>query len=401
MRGYNAESENDMKNTIGFGGYGRVPRNDMNLANMSGSHLAALGQQGNVSHEQLLEMQSAQQGMKEAAEKQNIEVPQVNFYPSRDPDPRKARKHDIKQARKLLTPTKRGILNPFRWVWGRKYRYNRVTSQCVIDGCDCEELIKYDNLYAKICDEETGKSLWETYWQNPVTGAPEAFVAREYVTNGRLMKGTYCPEHLHLYHLLCKWETENDKDRGKTKGGMKDMVKKGVSTVAIPIAIVKKKDNTPEFLKKYEPFFEMLAKDSQQHSGINILHYQNPETQLNDVTMVIFDLRLFQKELLAQQPALSDAITSLGIIQAQPTLPTQPVQAAPQPSIQQMQEAQQQVQTAVQQQVQQQVQEKVQQIQQQAQQEVQQQVQQQVQAAVNAVINDNAVPTIGQATLPQ
>ena len=307
-----------MMNNFGFGGYGQVPRNDANLANMSQAHLVALGQQGNASHEQLLEMQSAQQGMRNMADKQNIGVPQVNFYPSRHPDPRKARKQDIKQARKLLTPTKRAWYNPLRWIWGRKYRYNRQSNLCVIDGCDCEELIKHDNLYAKICDEETGKSLWEMYWKNPVTGTPEPFVAREQVTNGRKMKGTYCPEHLHLYHLLCKWEAEADKDHGKTKAGMKEMVKKGVSTIAVPISLVKKTDNTPEFLKKYEAFFIELEKDSKTQNGISLLHYKNPETGMNDVTMIVFDLRLFQQEILAQQPTLADAINNLGIVQ-QPT----------------------------------------------------------------------------------
>lgn len=295
-------------------GYGNVPQGDANLANMSQSHLVALGQQGNASHEQLLEMQAAQQGMQEMAKK-NIEVPKVNFYPSRHPDARKARKQDIRSARKLLTPTKRGFFNPLRWIWGRKYRYNRQSNLCVIDGCDCEELIKYDNLYAKITDEQNGKSLWDMYWQNPVTNAPEAFVAREQVTNGRKMKGTYCPEHLHLYHLLCKWEGEADKDHNKTKGGMKEMVKKGVSTVAVPISIVKKKDNTPELLKKYEPFFMQLEKDSKKYPGINLLHYKNPETGINDVTMIVFDLRLFQQEMSNMSPTLSDAISQLGIMQ--------------------------------------------------------------------------------------
>jgi hypothetical protein len=303
---------------FGFGGSGRVPQSDANLANMSDAHLMALGQQGNASHAQLLEMQSAQQAMAGAASKQNIEVPKVNFYPSRHADPRKARKQDIKQARRLLTPTKRGFFNPLRWIWGRKYRYNRQTNLCVIDGCDCEELIKYDNLYSNICDEESGKSLWQLYWQNPVTNAPEAFVAREQVTNGRLMKGTYCPEHLHLYHLLCKWEAEADKDHNKTKTGMREMVRKGVSTIAVPISIIKKKDNTPELLQKYEPFFVELEKDSKAQPGISLLHYKNPETGLNDVTMIVFDLRLFQQEILAQQPTLADAITNLGIMQAQP-----------------------------------------------------------------------------------
>jgi|TARA_R100000479_G_scaffold11179_1_gene4581 hypothetical protein len=294
---------------------GQIPQNDVNLANMSQAHLVALGQQGNTSHEQLLEMQSAQQGMKDVAQKKNIEVPKVNFYPSRNPDPRKARKQDIKQARKLLSPTKRAWYNPVRWIWGRKYRYNRQSNLCVVDGCNCEELIMYDNLYSKICDEESGKSLWEMYWRNPVTQTPEPFVAREKVTNGAKMKGTYCPEHLHLYHLLCKWEAEADKDHNKTKTGMKEMLKKGVSTVAVPISIIKKKDNTPEFLKKYEPFFMELEKDSKSQPGISLLHYKNPETNINDVTMIIFDLRLFQQEMLSNNLVLSDAITNLGIMQ--------------------------------------------------------------------------------------
>ena len=298
-----------------IGGYGRVPQGDVNLANMSQAHMMALSQQGNASHEQLLEMQAAQQGMQEIS-KQNIEVPKVNFYPSRHPDPRKARKQDIRSARRLLTPTKRRWYSPLRWVWGRKYRYNRQSNLCVIDGCDCEELIKYDNLYAKITDEVSGKSLWEMYWKNPVTNAPEAFVAREQVTNGRKMKGTYCPEHLHLYHLLCKWESDADKDHNKTSTGMKEMVKKGVSTVAVPISVVKKKDNTPELLKKYEPLFMQLEKDSKAYNGINLLHYKNPETGINDVTMIVFDLRLFQQEMANMSPTLSDAITQLGINQA-------------------------------------------------------------------------------------
>ena len=41
-------------------GQGGIPQSDVNLANMSQAHLIALGQQGNASHEQLLEMQAAQ-----------------------------------------------------------------------------------------------------------------------------------------------------------------------------------------------------------------------------------------------------------------------------------------------------------------------------------------------------
>jgi hypothetical protein len=323
-------------NLLNVGGYGQVPQQGASLSMVDQNQLMALSQQGNASltHEQLLEMQGAQQGMREVAEKKNLVVPKVNFYPARHVDPRKARKQDIKQARRLLRPMKRKWLNPLRWVWGLKYRFNRNTSQCVVDGCDVEELIKYDNLYAKICDEESGRSLWDMYWKNPVTGEPEAFIARENVTDGRKMRGTYCPEHLHLYHLLCKWETQQDSERNTTKMGMKELVKKGVSTVAVPISLIKKKDNTPEFLTKYEQFFLQLEKDARTHPGISILHYQNPETKLNDVTMVVFDLRLFQKELAEIDTTLMDALGTVGIVA--PPANAMPMQAVPEGNMQPM-----------------------------------------------------------------
>jgi hypothetical protein len=242
-------------------------------------------------------MLMAQQGMQEVAAAKNIEVPKVNFYPSRHPDPRKARRKDIKQAYKLLQPAKRSILNPFRWLFGRKYRYNKDTGTCVVDGANVAELIKHDNLYMRICDEETGRSLWEMYWQNPVTGQPEAFIALDKVTSGKKMRGTYCPEHLHLYHLLCKWEAEEDKQNEMNPSRLRDKVKRGVSIVTVPVSSVKKKDPTPAMLQKYEPFFAELERDAGKTKGINVLHYANPATGQNDVTMVVFDLRIFQMEL--------------------------------------------------------------------------------------------------------
>jgi hypothetical protein len=73
-----------------------------------------LATQGNEQLNQaaLAEMMAAQQGMQQIAEAQNIEVPKVNFYPSTHPDPRKARRKDIKQAYKLLQPAKRSRLSP-------------------------------------------------------------------------------------------------------------------------------------------------------------------------------------------------------------------------------------------------------------------------------------------------
>ena len=280
-------------------------QNNQSLAEMNNAHLLALAQQGNasLSHAALMEQTTAQAAMREASTNANIEVPKVNFYPSRHPDPNKARRKDIKQAYKLLTPAKRSIVNPVRWLFGRKYAYNKQTNVCVVDGCDCAALIQHDNLYAKISDEDSGRSLWEMYWQNPVTGQPEAFVAREKVTSGQKMRGTYCPEHMHLYHLLCKWEAEEEKINQANPKRLRDRVKKGVSIVTVPVAAVAKKDPTPAMLQKYEPFFAELEKDARRTNGINIIYYTNPVTKENDITTVVFDLRIFKQEIaLMNQP---------------------------------------------------------------------------------------------------
>jgi len=273
---------------------------EQTLASVNAAQLLAISQQGNegLSHAALLEQATAQAAMQQVAGEQNLEVPKVNFYPSQDANPAKARKKDIKQAYKLLTPLKRSIFNPWRWM-GRKYKFNRQAHLCVIDGCDCSTLIQHDNLYARITDEESGRSLWEMYWQNPITGESEAFIAREKVTNGRKMKGTYCPEHLHLYHLLCKWEAEQERAMQDSPRTLRDRVKKGVSIVTVPVSSIIAKDPQPSMLQKYEPFFAELERDSKKMKGINILYYQNPVTKENDITTIVFDLRIFRAEMEA------------------------------------------------------------------------------------------------------
>ena len=302
--------------------------NQYNLGDANTAHIYALSQQGNstLSHEALMQQATAQAAMRDMQTEKNLEVPKVNFYPSRHPDPHKARKKDIKQAYKLLTPSKRAWYNPLRWIWGRKYRYDKQTSMCVIDGCDCATLIQHDNLYHKIRDEDNNKSLWELYWQNPINGQPEAFTAKEKVTSGRKMRGTYCPEHMHLYHLLCKWEAEEDKIRESNPKRLRDRVKKGVSVVTVPISSITKKDPTPPFLEKYEPFFAELEKDSRKSNGISILHYKNPSTNINDVTMIVFDLRIFQEELNAMnQPTAAFQQMMMGQMIQQKSLEEQPL----------------------------------------------------------------------------
>ena len=275
------------------------------LAQINEAALMALSQQGNpqFNYAALMEQASAQKQMMELAEQRNLEVPKVNFYPSTHPDARKARKHDIKQAYRLLSPAKRHILSPAR-LFGRKYIYNKQTNLCVVDGCDCAELIQTDNLYQRITDEETGRSLWEMYWNNPITGEVEAFLAQDKVTSGRRMKGTYCPEHLHLYHLLCKWEAEQEKEDELRPSRFRDKMKKGVSLVTVPVtAITGPSEPQHSLVEKYAQFFEEIERDSVKSKGINIWHIPNPETKNNDITMIQFDMRMFQKELLeASQP---------------------------------------------------------------------------------------------------
>ena len=278
-----------------------APQQSLGVVNEA--HLMALAAQGNpqLNRAALMEQASAQQQMQEIAQQKNLEVPKVNFYPSTHADPRKARRKDIRQAYKLLRPAKRSIISPARLL-GSKYLYNKQTHVCVVDGCDCSELIQHDNLYARICDEDTGRSLWEMYWQNPVTGEPSAFLAMDRVTSGRRMRGTYCPEHLHLYHLLCKWEAEQEKENEMQPSRFKDKVKRGVSIVTVPVSTMKRDEiPVPEMLAKYEPFFELLERDSRMTKGININHYTNPMTGLNDITTVTFDLRIFQDELAKMQ----------------------------------------------------------------------------------------------------
>jgi hypothetical protein len=257
------------------------------LGNTPQNDLLRLAAQTQMSLAQMQQQASAQTAMTNAST--YIEVPQVNFYPSRHQNPKKARKKDIKQAYKLLTPTKRSIFSPKR-VWGGKYRYNTNTMRCCVDGCDVEHLLRMaGNIYEQISDDETGQTLWNIYFKNPVTGEVEAFVAREKVTSGQLLRATYCPEHLHLYHLLTKWEREEEAEEEANSGTLKAKLKKGVSTVAVPVTALKKKDNTPPILAKYEQFFAMLKQDN-----IPITHFTNSATGMNDLVMIVFDMRQFQ-----------------------------------------------------------------------------------------------------------
>lgn len=309
-----------------------TPIQTQSLSHLNEAAMMAMAQQGNPQFTQaaIIEQATAQQQMQQLAAQKNLEVPKVNFYPSTHPDPRKARRQDIKQAYKLLRPTKRSIFDPRRW-FGSPYRYTKDSGVCVVDGCNVKELIEYDNLYARITDEETGRSLWEMYWQNPISGQTEAFLARSGVTSGRTLKGTYCPEHLHLYHLLCKWEEEQDREDEMKPSRFRDKMKKGVSIVTVPVSAVQSSEPPlPELVSKYEPFFQEIEKDSTKTKGINVWHIPDPETGMNNITLIGFDMRMFQKEAQEQALATQQAFNTVLNQQAQTLNPAPSVQVSQQ-----------------------------------------------------------------------
>jgi hypothetical protein len=162
------------------------------------------------------------------------------------------------------------------------------------------------NVYDMIKDEETGKSLWDLYFTDPVTGESRGFQAREGVTSGRIVRGTYCPEHLHLYHLLLKWETAEQDEEDSSTSTLKSRLNKGVSMVTVPVAGMTGgmigKDNTPLPLQKYQPFFNMLKQDN-----IPVVRLKNSDGN-NRLTLVVFDMDQFDTGVNSRQ--INDAIMS-------------------------------------------------------------------------------------------
>ena len=248
------------------------------------SELSRVAANSSVPLAQLQTQAQAQGAMRAVAEQMGtIQVPKVNFYPSRHPDRTRARRRDIKQAYRLLKPMRRSRFSLRRWWFGGKYRYNHSTTTCVVDGCDVEDLIRtVGNVYEDIVDEEIGHSLWDMYFRDPMTGDEQAFLAREGVTSGRELRGTYCPEHLHLYHLERKWEREEEAEQEATSGTLRAKLRRGVSVVAMPIPTLRRKNPLPPRLEKYEPVFQMFKED------------KIPVWQVDaDVTIVMFNRKQF------------------------------------------------------------------------------------------------------------
>ena len=126
--------------------------------------------------------------------------------------------------------------------------------------------------------------LFNQYFRDPATMQPRPFRPWSGVTEGkgRQLNGTYCPQAMQLYHLLQEWmEQEAQEDE---RGFFKAMRKKGVKFV--PIKNGPKKEESPLIVKWTPAFIEA------QRDGLPIIHYKNPITGENDITMIVFDNRL-------------------------------------------------------------------------------------------------------------
>jgi len=191
-------------------------------------------------------------------------VAAVDFSLSTHPNPKKARKQNIKKAMKALEPMKRPL-----WFFG--YRRQKG-SQCVVDGTNCMQA-DYGDLFDQYHrDPNTLKVSPFRPWTGVLPG------------KGRQLGGTYCPQHMMLYHNLMEWLEQEESEADPNF--FSRMAKKGVAFV--PIKRAEKKPEHP-MIVKYTPVFIEAQKD-----GIPIVHYRNPITGENDITMLVFDNRVLQ-----------------------------------------------------------------------------------------------------------
>ena len=203
----------------------------------------------------------------------NAVVPIVEWEFSQTGDPSKDRRRNIKNAIKALKPVKRWFAVPgfgfIPFIGRAQWKYSDG-NRCVIDGSDCSTL-------------DYGE-LWDVYFRDPHTKIVRPFRPWTGVLPGKgtQLSGTYCPQHMQLYHLLMQWidqeAAEND------KGFFKRMKKKGVSFIPVRR---QEKEATHPLLMKWEQAFIEAEKD-----GLPILHYRNPLTGENDLTMIVFDNRI-------------------------------------------------------------------------------------------------------------
>lgn len=198
-------------------------------------------------------------------------VAQVDFELSDHPDPKKQRRQNIKRALKALKPTKRSWYSPKRYWFRGKYAYNRP-HQCAVDGTNC-------------MNQDYG-DLFDQYFRDPHTMQVKRFQAWTgvFAGQGKQLESTYCPQHMMLFHKLNEW-TEQEEAEADPNFFQK-LAKRGVALV--PVKRGPKKEEHP-LIVKWTPVFMEARKD-----GIPVVHYKNPITGDNDITMLVFDNRVLQ-----------------------------------------------------------------------------------------------------------
>lgn len=191
-------------------------------------------------------------------------VATVDFPLSTHPNPKKQRKQNIKRAIKALKPMKR----PFFFFGYRRQKGH----QCVCDATNCTGADYGD--------------LFDQYHRDPYTLQVRPFRPWTKVIpgKGRQMEGTYCPQHLMLFHNLMEWIEQEEAEADP--GFFSRMAKKGIAF--IPVKRADKKEEHPLIVKWTPVFLEA------QRDGIPIMHYRNPLTGENDISMLVFDNRVLQ-----------------------------------------------------------------------------------------------------------
>lgn len=124
---------------------------------------------------------------------------QVDFNLSDHPNPKKQRRQNIKRALKSLRPMKRPFWSPRRYWIGGKFLHTKPY-QCVVDGCNCVNADYGD--------------LFDQYFRDPQTMQVQRLRAWSGVIpyKGRQLEGTYCPQHLMLYHKLMEWIEQEEQE---------------------------------------------------------------------------------------------------------------------------------------------------------------------------------------------
>ena len=205
-------------------------------------------------------------------------IAQVDFQMSNHPNPKKARRQNIKRAIKSLRPMKRSFFDIRRLFRGKYTAFKK--HQCVVDCTNCTNSDYGD--------------LFDQYFRDPLTMKLKPFKPWSKVIpgNGFQLDGTYCPQHLMLYHNLLEWLEQEDAE--SDPNFFSRMAKKGVAF--IPIKRQKPQETEHPLIVKYTPVFIEMQKD-----GIPMMHFTSPGCPncghgkgQNDITIPIFDNRLLQ-----------------------------------------------------------------------------------------------------------